>query len=678
MTSHDRAQAIEAIEAIEATKARQAIEALDEPTLHVLQAVSALRRVLIRDVPLLFGEQSRYLQRAIQAGVVSSNGSYLQPADPQTGAAALQSLAEPDRRALHLRLARLSVSEYDSGRQRDLGTPAGQDIELAITLERIATRAEQLGHVDVAIEFWGRAARRSVHGTAERHDRELRLAAQEHTNGHFQRAVEILEALTWSDLSSDQAERAIDLVTSATYKTAGLAAARLRAEQHRESLPPSHPHREMLDIYLAGLGENFSEVAEQLEAALPVLRSGHYSAAFRHAIINKLLYAKVNTGDGLDRELLDELEHLQNDLAELLLEDTVEAKVAVYAYTVDDIASSRSAIASMLVKCEVSGDTGFRQSLLVHAAHVDISTGKFTSADERLKQSASLSPRSSAAPATVRASGLLALELGRYDEVTQIIGRVPDVGVAPLGHLTRAALRGILLSRSGDAPAAIRHLEDALRTAEGLGIREPGRRLWLDVDLARAHLQNGDVDRAQSVATSLRGIADRTGRALPRLQARRVEAWLEAEGGSPRSLVASTLALVAAAETMEWVPERARLITEALRMLRDIPLDNAQRSRIAHTARGALAVLEDGVARRELSTELSRWERSKLSALTPSERRVAELIAQGLTNRLAGEALHLSPRTIESHLRNAFIKLGVSNRTQLIAQFYPLTDTRAA
>ncbi len=51
--------------------------------------------------------------------------------------------------------------------------------------------------------------------------------------------------------------------------------------------------------------------------------------------------------------------------------------------------------------------------------------------------------------------------------------------------------------------------------------------------------------------------------------------------------------------------------------------------------------------------------------LSPAERRVAELVAQGLTNRAIGEQLHIARRTVETHVLHSFQKLGVQNRTQL-------------
>src|SRR5207237_9556994 len=51
--------------------------------------------------------------------------------------------------------------------------------------------------------------------------------------------------------------------------------------------------------------------------------------------------------------------------------------------------------------------------------------------------------------------------------------------------------------------------------------------------------------------------------------------------------------------------------------------------------------------------------------LSRREREVAELIAQGLTNRAIAGRLFLSERTIEGHVEHAFNKLGLNSRTQL-------------
>jgi ATP/maltotriose-dependent transcriptional regulator MalT len=52
-----------------------------------------------------------------------------------------------------------------------------------------------------------------------------------------------------------------------------------------------------------------------------------------------------------------------------------------------------------------------------------------------------------------------------------------------------------------------------------------------------------------------------------------------------------------------------------------------------------------------------------LAVLTPREREVAALVAEGRTNRQIGAQLHLSEKTIEKHVSSAMAKVGVSSRT---------------
>lgn len=51
--------------------------------------------------------------------------------------------------------------------------------------------------------------------------------------------------------------------------------------------------------------------------------------------------------------------------------------------------------------------------------------------------------------------------------------------------------------------------------------------------------------------------------------------------------------------------------------------------------------------------------------LTPSERKVAELAAEGLSNKDIAAQLFVTVHTVEAHLTRAFAKLGARSRTQL-------------
>jgi DNA-binding CsgD family transcriptional regulator len=88
-------------------------------------------------------------------------------------------------------------------------------------------------------------------------------------------------------------------------------------------------------------------------------------------------------------------------------------------------------------------------------------------------------------------------------------------------------------------------------------------------------------------------------------------------------------------------------------------LDLAARTESTRLARGARAELEASGARprRELL--------SGVEALTPAERRVAEMAAEGLTNREIAESLWVTQKTVEMHLGRSYGKLGIRSRRQL-------------
>jgi DNA-binding NarL/FixJ family response regulator len=54
-----------------------------------------------------------------------------------------------------------------------------------------------------------------------------------------------------------------------------------------------------------------------------------------------------------------------------------------------------------------------------------------------------------------------------------------------------------------------------------------------------------------------------------------------------------------------------------------------------------------------------------LGALTAGERRVADRVAAGQSNRDIAATLHLTLRTVETHLSAVYRKLGITGRTQL-------------
>ncbi len=57
----------------------------------------------------------------------------------------------------------------------------------------------------------------------------------------------------------------------------------------------------------------------------------------------------------------------------------------------------------------------------------------------------------------------------------------------------------------------------------------------------------------------------------------------------------------------------------------------------------------------------------KLANLTEQERRILDLIGEGLTNRAIGERLHLAEKTIKNYVSSLLSKLGMERRSQAAA-----------
>jgi two-component system, NarL family, response regulator DevR len=76
------------------------------------------------------------------------------------------------------------------------------------------------------------------------------------------------------------------------------------------------------------------------------------------------------------------------------------------------------------------------------------------------------------------------------------------------------------------------------------------------------------------------------------------------------------------------------------------------------------SLLDPAVTMRVLRRVRGEQADDRLSALTERERRVLELVADGLTNRQIAERLTLAEKTVKNHVSNLLAKLGLERRTQ--------------
>ena len=54
----------------------------------------------------------------------------------------------------------------------------------------------------------------------------------------------------------------------------------------------------------------------------------------------------------------------------------------------------------------------------------------------------------------------------------------------------------------------------------------------------------------------------------------------------------------------------------------------------------------------------------RLARLTEQERRILDLIAEGLTNRQIAQRIHLAEKTVKNYVSNLLSKMGMSRRTE--------------
>jgi DNA-binding CsgD family transcriptional regulator len=188
-------------------------------------------------------------------------------------------------------------------------------------------------------------------------------------------------------------------------------------------------------------------------------------------------------------------------------------------------------------------------------------------------------------------------------------------------------------------------------------------------DAALAHLALGAQNEAKALASEEVAVA--TGFGAPRMLGTALRAAGLAEGGT-RGIEL----LRQAVDVLEDSParlDRARAMTDLGATLRRagqrIQAREALRPALdlAHRC-GALALTER--TRTELIAAGGRPRRlvlTGLDALTPSERRVAQLAATGLPNREIAQHLSVTARTVEGHLTHSYQKLDITSREQLPA-----------
>ncbi|MBU6534130.1 AAA family ATPase [Streptomyces mayonensis] len=275
-----------------------------------------------------------------------------------------------------------------------------------------------------------------------------------------------------------------------------------------------------------------------------------------------------------------------------------------------------------------------------------------------------------AGPTNRDAHALMAfVHTGRTDEALRFADRFDLREVPETWELNRYLYaRGVLRAATGDPAGA---LHDFLECGRRQGAREvvspvvtPWRtavaecRLALGggpeaLALAAEELRLARVwNTPRTVGRALRVLGTATGgRRGLELAEEAVRMLRDAPAGTDMELIPALLAqgrlLLAAGDRSH---ARARLREAA---------ELAERKGALRWLAEADRSLREGGARRPVAT------RTGAGALTGSERRIAELAADGRTNTEIADLLHLARRTVETHLTSTYRKLRIRRRTEL-------------
>ncbi|PWU25000.1 MAG: hypothetical protein C5B48_03525 [Candidatus Rokuibacteriota bacterium] len=610
------------------------------------------------------------LNPAFAAGLIESDGRRVSFAHPLLAAYVYTQASDPDRRAAHAALAEAAEALEDRARHLALSV-AEPDERVAAILEGAADAALARGAPSSAAELAVQARDLTPADSPEPARRRALLAGE----------------LTWVAGDYEQARVMLEAVVAASPAGSGRADA------------------------LLGLARNPRDMQESVclcrEAWIeaggdPALRSDidSFTAIFLHAgghVEEASLVAArgAEAAAGINDRRREALPRAFRALMELVAGreshlDTMRAAAAVEEQTgpyparigprfllaqalghVDELDEGRELLTTLETEAREDGDVRYGR-ILVTRSLLEVRAGRFQLARELaeeardLWQDVGLAQEEGKARATLaQAEALLGLEEeARADisEARRLASRASEY-FAPI----RAGYAEVLLelSRESGEPAAA-SAEALVSLARDGGFRSP---LLVPAGpcAVEAFVVVSRLGEAEELTRELEEQAERVAHPRLAMYAYRCRGlMLSAEGDTGGALVALERAREIATGVRQPL-ERAR----TLYLLGRLYLRANQRRAARATLNEALASFEGMQAR--LWADRARGELARISGrtlrrddLTEAERRVAGLAAEGKTNKEIAAALFVTPKTVEFHLGNAYRKLGVRSRTELV------------
>jgi DNA-binding CsgD family transcriptional regulator/DNA polymerase III delta prime subunit len=631
------------------------------------------------------GPVDRWLQPALDAHVLEVDGGRIRFTHPLRGAAALSRASPARRREIHARLASIVADPEERARHLALAAHA-PDEATAEALEEAARRVVARGAPDAASELAALAGRLTPPDrTDDIRRRGLAEAEYARSAGDPLRARQIVDSLlvTWPP-GPDRVEALIllafvhlglDLRVALAIAREALAESgnddRLRMRCHGMLTGALDVLGEDTPAALAhGFGE--LELAERLGDEVSV------ATALRGIARNQQRLTGRMPVELIERSLaMEPLVRLSRTVsswpsvchAEMLAwSDDLAAGVSLWHWLCQEATNrgeehSLGWILADMIPYECIA--GAWQQALAHAAEcfdLGLAAGQVS------LHAVALADRA-----------LVEAYLGHEAAARRDADEARRLG-APLSALKaeRAAAwaLGLLELSLGDPARAHDQLGPLVQGRRAAGIGEPGDMRCV-TDEIEALIGMGRLAEAEALLVWYDGLAQASGRVFA----------LAACDRSRGLLLAGRGELDEALAALDGSRTRYATIADPFGLGRTLlVLGSIQRRALhRHAAReslGASLGVFEGLGAKlwaeRATAELARigGRQAAGDELTPSERKVAALVAEGHTNREVAAALVLTERTIEGHLSRIYAKLGVRSRAELAHRFTSKPDPR--
>jgi DNA-binding NarL/FixJ family response regulator len=608
------------------------------------------------------------IEDAQAAGVLILDGSRVRASHPLlTAAASAQSRAR-ERRDLHLALAG-AVSDR-LARARHLAMAAiSPDRGLADELSKAAGQATQLGAVHDAIELARHALRLTPRDDGEYDERVLALARCLSSAGEHPRATELLSARI-DTLPAGPARAAAHLLLAEAASTfsgdeehLALAIAQSAADPGLRAQALATRSQKLAINQVREIVEAERLAREALLAARPVGPD-----AERRALV-ALAWARILRGRPVD-DLLKRSDG-RSPTASSLYEGSVQRPAGVRLAFRGELTPAREVFRRLLASADERGESHSGLVFIIQLVEVELRAGDTSEAErlmEEWDQWAALAP--DVAVVRARIEAVLAALRGEPGRAMELAATVLETSESDAnfawGRLETMRAVGLVALLEREPERAIASLGAVWDHTVREGVEDPGA-FPVAGDLVEALAEAGRRDTATEVIARLDRLASEQQHPWGLATLKRSLAVVKLTERYDDGAAAQLTAAAADYRALGIAFDSARSLLFLGRIQRRSKKQAAARDSLEQ-ARSEFEQLGcpgwAALAGAELA-RVSGRQRATSGGLTPSEQRVAELVAGGLSNKEVAARLFVSVYTVEAHLKNAYAKLGIRSRTQL-------------